>query len=234
MSTRAAPAACRSVSGGFLTVQYVLAVGLSFVLLVLVANLLVDLYARAAVRDALEEGTHAVVPIDARAGRVRRAGARACCTTCCAARSAATSTFAARPTPAWSPRRADVRLPSWLPGLTPDWQIHGSRDRDPRPMTAPRRRDTRGFVATELVLAIGLLLFPVVLLVGSLPQWSERQHAAIVAAREAAQVAGAGLAGRRSGRRGTRRARGDGDLRDRRRRDVRVVVVAAARSRRAA
>jgi hypothetical protein len=52
------------------------------------------------------------------------------------------------------------------------------------------RRDTRGFVATELVLAIGLLLFPIVLLVGSLPHWSERQHAAIVAAREAAQVAG--------------------------------------------
>jgi hypothetical protein len=45
-------------------------------------------------------------------------------------------------------------------------------------------------VATELVLAIGLLLLPIVLLVGSLPQWSERQHAAIVAAREAAQVAG--------------------------------------------
>jgi hypothetical protein len=51
------------------------------------------------------------------------------------------------------------------------------------------RRDARGFVATELVLAIGLLLFPIVLLVGSLPQWSERQHAAIVAAREAARVA---------------------------------------------
>jgi hypothetical protein len=52
------------------------------------------------------------------------------------------------------------------------------------------RRDTRGFVATELVLAIGLLLLPVVMLVGSLPQWSERQHATIVAAREAARVAG--------------------------------------------
>jgi hypothetical protein len=51
------------------------------------------------------------------------------------------------------------------------------------------RRDTRGFVAIELVLAIGLLFFPVLLLVASLPQWSERQHAAIVAAREAARVA---------------------------------------------
>jgi hypothetical protein len=56
--------------------------------------------------------------------------------------------------------------------------------------TTAARRDARGFVATELVLAIGLLLLPIVLLVGSLPQWSERQHAAIVAAREAAQVAG--------------------------------------------
>jgi hypothetical protein len=54
-------------------------------------------------------------------------------------------------------------------------------------MTA--RRDAGGFVAIELVLAIGLLLFPVVMLVASLPQWSERQHAAIVAAREAARVA---------------------------------------------
>jgi len=52
-----------------------------------------------------------------------------------------------------------------------------------------RRHDASGFVAVELVLAIGLLLFPVVLLVTSLPQWSERQHPAIVAAREAARIA---------------------------------------------
>jgi hypothetical protein len=64
-------------------------------------------------------------------------------------------------------------------------------------MSVPRGRRARharheagGFVAIELVLSIGLLLFPVVMLVASLPQWSERQHAAIVAAREAARVAG--------------------------------------------
>jgi hypothetical protein len=56
-------------------------------------------------------------------------------------------------------------------------------------MTLELESDVRGFVAIELVLAIGLLLFPVLLLVASLPQWSERQHAAIVAAREAARVA---------------------------------------------
>lgn len=53
-----------------------------------------------------------------------------------------------------------------------------------------RASGAAGFVAVELVLAIGLLLFPVVMLVGSLPRWSERQHAAIVAAREAARAAG--------------------------------------------
>jgi hypothetical protein len=53
-----------------------------------------------------------------------------------------------------------------------------------------RRADRAGgFVAIELLLAIGLLLLPVVLLVASLPQWSERQHAATVAADEAARVA---------------------------------------------
>jgi hypothetical protein len=105
---------------GFLTVQYVLAVGLSFILLVLVANLLVDLYARAAVRDALEEGTRAVVPVDAAPGAcVDRANdvvqnllrgpiGRGINIRCETTLGIVTAT-------------ADVRLPSWLPGLTPDW-----------------------------------------------------------------------------------------------------------------
>lgn len=44
-----------------------------------------------------------------------------------------------------------------------------------------------GFVAIEWVAAIALLLFPVVALVGTLPTWAERSHAAVVAAREAAR-----------------------------------------------
>ena len=55
----------RRGEAGFTTIQYVVATGFSLLLFVLVANLLVDLYARAAVRDALEEGTRAVVPADA-------------------------------------------------------------------------------------------------------------------------------------------------------------------------
>jgi hypothetical protein len=108
--------------GGFLTVQYVLAVGLSFLLLVLVANLLVDLYARAAVRDALEEGTRAVVPADAvPAACVDRAESvmqnllrgpigRDIHIRCETDAGSVTAT-------------AEVRLPSWLPGLTPDWRF---------------------------------------------------------------------------------------------------------------
>jgi hypothetical protein len=44
-----------------------------------------------------------------------------------------------------------------------------------------------GFVAIEWVAAIALLLFPIVALVGTLPTWAERSHAAAVAAREAAR-----------------------------------------------
>jgi hypothetical protein len=107
---------------GFLTVQYALAVGLSFILLVLVANLLVDLYARAAVRDALEEGTRAVVPVDALPGAcadrahtvlqglLRGPVGRDIRIRCGANLGVVTAT-------------ADVRLPSWLPGLTPDWRF---------------------------------------------------------------------------------------------------------------
>lgn len=48
------------------------------------------------------------------------------------------------------------------------------------------RDRSAGFVAAEWVLAVALLLFPVVLLVASLPAWAERRNAATVAAREAA------------------------------------------------
>jgi len=52
-----------------------------------------------------------------------------------------------------------------------------------------RIREARGQAAVELVASVGLLLIPVVLMVASLPTWSERRHAAIAAAREASVVA---------------------------------------------
>ena len=108
--------------GGFATVQYVLAVGLSFVMLVVVANLLVDLYARAAVRDALEEGTRAAVPAgaarsacedrahDVLDGLLRGPIGRDVRVRCVAALGVVVAT-------------AEVRLRSWLPGVVPDWSF---------------------------------------------------------------------------------------------------------------
>jgi hypothetical protein len=46
----------------------------------------------------------------------------------------------------------------------------------------------RGYVAAELALGIGLLLFPVALLVLTLPTWSERQTTARSIAREVSRV----------------------------------------------
>jgi hypothetical protein len=44
-----------------------------------------------------------------------------------------------------------------------------------------------GFIATELAMGLGLLVFPVALLVLTLPGWSERQATARVIAREVAR-----------------------------------------------
>jgi hypothetical protein len=60
----------RSCDDGFLTVQFVLAVGLSLALLATIANLLVQRYAVAAVHAALDEGV--------RAGGRSGAGEREC------------------------------------------------------------------------------------------------------------------------------------------------------------
>ena len=118
----APPARRAAPERGLVTIQYVFAVGISFVLLVLVANLLVDLYARAAVRDALEEGTRAAVPIDSapsacadRArvvlhGLLKGPIGRDIRVRCDAAFGVVSAT-------------AEVRLHSWLPGLAPDWNF---------------------------------------------------------------------------------------------------------------
>ena len=49
------------------------------------------------------------------------------------------------------------------------------------------RSSEAGFVATELALGVGLLVFPVALLVLTLPGWSERQVTARVISREVAR-----------------------------------------------
>jgi hypothetical protein len=106
---------------GFTTIQYVIAVAWSLVLLVLVANLVVDLYARGAVRDALDDGVRAGVPAAASAGA-------------CEARAHEVVTGLVRgpllraqvhceESGAFVVAEAEVSLRSWLPMLVPDWRM---------------------------------------------------------------------------------------------------------------
>jgi hypothetical protein len=107
--------------GGFTTIQFVVATALSLVLFVMMANLVVFLYARGAVRAAVDEA--------ARAGARADAGPVDC-------RQRAESTLDGlvggrlRPqvrvrceTGADTVRvRAEVHLTAWLPGV-PDWDF---------------------------------------------------------------------------------------------------------------
>ncbi len=107
---------------GFTTIQYVVATAFSLLLFVLVANLLVDLYERGAVRDALDEGVRAGVPVAADADD-------------CAVRSrdvvqSIASGSSLRVDDLSCVRDGDrivatarVALRSWFPLLLPDWRL---------------------------------------------------------------------------------------------------------------
>ncbi len=116
---------------GFTTIQYVVAVAWSLVLLVLVANLVVDLYARGAVRDALDDGVRAgapaPAPVDACETRARevvnglvRGPLLDAVLTC-------------DESGAFVVAEAKVSLRSWLPMLVPDWRmtLHAEALREP-------------------------------------------------------------------------------------------------------
>jgi hypothetical protein len=107
---------------GFTTIQYVAATGLSLLLFVLIANLLVDLYARGAARTALEEGVRAAVPAgtgpadcEARAREVIASIAGGSLLRVDELRCAYDGeTIVAH---------ARVSLQSWLPMTVPDWRL---------------------------------------------------------------------------------------------------------------
>jgi hypothetical protein len=106
---------------GFTTIQYVIAVAWSLVILVLVANLVVDLYARGAVRDALDDGVRAgaaaVTPDVACERRAHQVVAGL-------VRGPILHTeLHCRQVGAFVVADANVALESWLPMLVPDWHI---------------------------------------------------------------------------------------------------------------
>jgi hypothetical protein len=105
-----------------MTIQYVAATGLTLLFLMLLANLLVDLYARGVVREAMDEGARAAVPVDAVAGACERRSAEVLggllrgpigdgvSVTCDIGAQHASA-------------HASVTLRSWMPALVPAWHF---------------------------------------------------------------------------------------------------------------
>ena len=121
----------RSGDSGFVTLQYVIAVAWSLVLLVLVANFLVDLYARGAVRDALDDGVRAAAPssqpVAACEGRAHDV------VTGLVRGPLVTARVHCEATGGYVTAEAQVSLRSWLPMLVPDWRmtLHAVAQREP-------------------------------------------------------------------------------------------------------
>jgi len=103
-------------------VQYVVATAFSLVLLVLVANLLVDLYARGAVREVLDEATRAGTRVDAPAGACAQRAEEALAAVLRGPLGDRVSVQCTE-SPTWVSATADVVLPSWIPWLLPDWRL---------------------------------------------------------------------------------------------------------------
>lgn len=107
--------------GGFTTIQYVIAVAWSLVLLVLIANLVVDLYARGAVRDALDDGVRAAAPAGASVAACEQ---RAKEVVNGLVRGPLLRTVVhCREEGGFAVAEAQVTLRSWLPMLVPDWHM---------------------------------------------------------------------------------------------------------------
>jgi hypothetical protein len=107
---------------GFTTVQYVATVGLSLVFVVLFANLLVDLYARGAVRDALDEGVRAAAPVGADASLCEQRS-KEVLDGLLRGRLGDDIRVSCREDGAAMVARGEGTLPSWLPAIVPSWRV---------------------------------------------------------------------------------------------------------------
>jgi len=113
----------RRGEGGLTTIQYVVATGFSLLLFVLVANLLVDLYERGAVRDALDEGVRAGVPVAAGADDCR-ARARDVVSSIASGSTVRVDDLSCVRDGDGVVATAHVVLRSWFPTLLPDWHLN--------------------------------------------------------------------------------------------------------------
>jgi hypothetical protein len=107
---------------GLTTIQYVVATGFTLVLFVLLANLLVDLYARGAVRNALAEGVRAAVPASGGVDDCERR-AREVVRSIAGGSLVRVHELRCEITGAVVEARASVVLQSWLPMAVADWRL---------------------------------------------------------------------------------------------------------------
>jgi hypothetical protein len=116
---------------GFTTIQYLVATGFSLLLFVLVANLLVDLYERGAVRDALDEGVRAGVPVATDADDCL-ARTREVVQSIASGTSLRVDDLTCERDGDRVVATARVALRSWFPMLLPDWHLtlHASAHRE--------------------------------------------------------------------------------------------------------
>ena len=112
----------RQAEAGFTTIQYVVATAFSLLLFVMVANLLVDLYERGAVRDALDEGVRAGVPLAATSADCL-ARAREVVHSIANGASLRIEDLACEPDGDRIVATARVSLRSWFPMIVPDWHL---------------------------------------------------------------------------------------------------------------
>jgi hypothetical protein len=107
---------------GFSTIQYVVATGFSLLLFVFVANLLVDLYERGAVRDALDEGVRAAKPAATTTDDCETR-AREVLASVASGSSLHVGSLSCVDEGDRVIASARVSLRSWFPALVPDWHL---------------------------------------------------------------------------------------------------------------
>jgi hypothetical protein len=112
----------KRAESGFTTLQYVVATGFSLLLFVMVGNLLVDLYVRGAVRDALDEGVRAAVPAAATPAACE-ARAREVVAAIAGGSTVRVNALECEQVGTRVVATASVSLQSWLPMLVPDWRL---------------------------------------------------------------------------------------------------------------
>lgn len=115
-----------------MTIQYVVAATFTVVLIVLAANVVLDLYVRAAMRDAIDEAARATVPAATNASTCSTR-ARAAIAGLVRGPVGRGITVQCNVTPTWVRVDAQTSAPSFLPGLMPRWTIvvHATAQREP-------------------------------------------------------------------------------------------------------